>query len=53
MRFTHAIVRLPGKDMAAGITTSTLGPPDYAKALEQFDAYVAVLKDCNLGGDRS
>ncbi|WP_319526284.1 N(G),N(G)-dimethylarginine dimethylaminohydrolase [uncultured Desulfosarcina sp.] len=48
MTFTHAIVRRPGRDMAAGITTSTLGPPDTAKAMKQFDAYVTVLKDCNL-----
>jgi dimethylargininase len=48
MTFTHAIVRRPGKDMAAGITTSELGPPDYANALEQFDAYVTALNDCGL-----
>lgn len=48
MTFTHAIVRRPGGDLAAGITTSALGPPDYVKALEQFDAYVTALKDCNL-----
>jgi len=34
--------------MAAGITTSTLGPPDYAKALNQFDAYVDALTHCGL-----
>jgi dimethylargininase len=34
--------------MAAGITTSTLGPPDYTKALNQFDAYVDALTHCGL-----
>ncbi|WP_410288333.1 dimethylarginine dimethylaminohydrolase family protein [Desulfosarcina sp.] len=34
--------------MAAGITTSALGPPDYKKALEQFDAYVEALGKCGL-----
>jgi dimethylargininase len=48
MKFTHAITRRPGKNMASGITTSTLGPPDWAKALDQFDAYVDALKRCRL-----
>ena len=48
MTFTHAITRRPGKEMAAGITTSTLGPPDYTKALDQFDAYVNTLNHCGL-----
>ena len=48
MPFTHAITRRPGKEMAAGITTSTLGPPDYTKALDQFDAYVNTLNHCGL-----
>ena len=48
MKITHAIARRPGKEMAAGITTSTLGAPDYTKALDQFDAYVNALKDCGV-----
>ncbi|WP_319404599.1 N(G),N(G)-dimethylarginine dimethylaminohydrolase [uncultured Desulfosarcina sp.] len=48
MSFTHAITRRPGKEMAAGITTSTLGSPDYAKALDQFNAYVKALNQCGL-----
>ncbi|WP_155320173.1 dimethylarginine dimethylaminohydrolase family protein [Desulfosarcina alkanivorans] len=48
MNFTHAIARRPGEDMAAGITTSTLGTPDYHRALDQFDAYVAALNDCGI-----
>jgi len=34
--------------MAAGITTSRLGQPDYEKALVQFDAYVKTLEDCGV-----
>ena len=48
MTFTHAIARRPNKEMAAGITTSTLGPPDYTKALDQFDAYAEALTHCGL-----
>lgn len=48
MKVAHAIARRPGNKMAAGITTSTLGAPDYHKALEQFDAYVKTLKDCGV-----
>ena len=48
MTFAHAIVRQPGKDMASGITTSSLGLPDYTAALEQFDAYVNALIGCGL-----
>jgi dimethylargininase len=47
MEISHAITRRPGKELAAGITTSKLGPPDYDKALEQFDVYVKTLK--NIG----
>lgn len=48
MAFTHAIVRRPGKDMSGGITTSSLGLPDYTTAMEQFDAYLGALTDCGL-----
>jgi dimethylargininase len=48
MTFTHAIARRPEKDMAAGITTAALGTPDYQKALDQFDAYVKALIDCDV-----
>lgn len=48
MKLTHAIVRRPGKEMAAGITTANLGAPDMSKALEQFDAYVKALEYCGL-----
>lgn len=43
MRFTRAIVRPPAATFAAGITTSGLGPPDLALALEQHEAYCQTL----------
>ena len=46
-RFTHAIVRRPGANFAAGITTSG-GAPDLALALEQHAAYVAALTALGL-----
>lgn len=48
MTFTHAITRQPGKEVAAGITTSTLGLPDYARTQQQFDTYVDTLSDCGV-----
>jgi dimethylargininase len=48
MPITHAITRRPGQEMAAGITTSTLGPPDSAKTMQQFEAYVATLHKCGV-----
>lgn len=48
MHFTRAIVRRPNDSMANGITMSTLGPPNYQKALLQFDAYVDTLKRCGI-----
>jgi dimethylargininase len=46
--FTHAIVRSPGADMAAGLTTANLGVPDYALALEQHARYVEELERAGL-----
>ena len=46
MKITHAITRMPVKEMAAGMTTSNLGPPDHEKALDQFEAYIRALSDC-------
>ncbi|HVN57572.1 MAG TPA: hypothetical protein VMT63_04690 [Bacteroidales bacterium] len=43
-----AIVRRPGKNFAAGITTSDLGNPDYKKVLSQHKAYCNALADCGL-----
>ncbi len=45
---THAITRRPGEEMAAGITTSTLGPPDSARTMQQFEAYVDTLRKCGV-----
>jgi dimethylargininase len=47
-RFTHAICRRPGPDLAAGVTTADLGAPDHGLALVQFDAYVAALRSLGL-----
>jgi dimethylargininase len=44
MRFTRALVRPPACSYAAGITTSGLGPPDLALALEQHAAYGRALE---------
>lgn len=44
MRFTRAIVRPPAATFAAGITSSGLGAPDLALALEQHDAYGRTLE---------
>jgi dimethylargininase len=46
---THAITRLPGKNFADGITTSTLGSPSYPLMLQQHQAYRQALQ--NLGLD--
>ena len=48
MKLTHAIVRPPAATYADGITSSDLGPPDLALALEQHEAYCRVLSDLGL-----
>ena len=48
MRFTHAIVRPPADTFAAGITSSSLGAPDLALALEQHEAYCRTLERLGL-----
>jgi dimethylargininase len=48
MRFTRAIVRPPADTFAAGITSSTLGPPALALALEQHEAYCRTLERLGL-----
>lgn len=52
MRFTRAIVRPPAATFAAGITTSGLGPPDLAVALEQHEAYCRTLERLGLSLSR-
>jgi dimethylargininase len=48
MRFTHAIVRPPARNFAAGLSVSGLGPPDVALALEQHEAYCRALETLGL-----
>lgn len=46
--YTRAIVRKPGRNFANGITTSSLGQPDFNKALEQHAAYCEALNKCGV-----
>lgn len=46
--FTKAIVRKPAETFANGITTATLGAPDYQLALKQHEAYCEALIKCGL-----
>ena len=48
-KFSHVIVRRPGKSLCDGITSAPeLGKPIYEKAIEQHDAYIAALKQCGV-----
>ena len=46
--FNHAIVRTPGANFAEGLTTVSLGKPDFAKVLAQHAAYCNALQACGL-----
>lgn len=47
--FKNVIVRRPCKAMLDGITSCPeLGKPDYEKALQQHDDYIAALKKCGV-----
>ena len=49
MRFTKAIVRLPGENFSQGLTMSrSPSSPDFRKALEQHAAYCSALRACGL-----
>src|SRR5215210_5958759 len=48
MFFTHAIVRPPAASFADGLTSSGLGRPDLALALEQHEAYCQTLERLGL-----
>ena len=48
MSCTKAIVRTPGHSIVKGITTASLGKPDYQKALQQHEKYIAALRKCGL-----
>ena len=47
-RFTRALLRLPGENYAAGLTTSAEGAPVLARTLEQHRRYAAALEACGL-----
>jgi dimethylargininase len=46
--FTKAIVRPPCVRFSEALTTIDLGPPNYARALQQHAAYCAALERCGL-----
>lgn len=46
--FQTAIVRTPCEEMINGITSASLGKPDYKLALNQHAAYVDALRSCGL-----
>ena len=49
MRFTKAIVRLPGENFSQGLTMSrSQSGPDFRKALEQHAAYCRALEACGV-----
>lgn len=46
--FKKAIVCIPCKNMGQGLTSVSLGSPDYNLALRQHEAYVEALQNCGL-----
>lgn len=46
--YKHAIVRTPGSNFAAGLTTASLGVPRYDDVLAQHAHYCEALKECGL-----
>lgn len=46
--FRQAIVRRPGPDAAAGLTSAGLGSPDFSRLLSQHEHYVATLRRLGL-----
>ena len=46
--FQRAIVRTPGANFADGLTTGSLGKPDFAKVLAQHASYCDALQQCGL-----
>ena len=46
--FTRAIVRIPGTNFAAGLTTVDLGIPHFDRVLEQHARYCEALSECGL-----
>ena len=48
MKYTRAIVRIPGKSIISGLSSSGKTVPVYGKTLEQHHQYVAALGKCGL-----
>lgn len=46
--FSRAIVRPPAGNLADGLTSAALGPPDVAMALEQHARYCSALERCGV-----
>lgn len=46
--FKNAIVRRPCPEIIEGLTSASLGKPDYEKALVQHEKYVDALQSCGL-----
>ena len=46
--FTNVIVRKPGRSLADGITSASLGKPGYETALLQHAAYIEALRKCKV-----
>ena len=46
--FTKAIVRQPCPEMIRGLTSASLGKPDFHRAMKQHAAYVEALQSCGL-----
>ena len=47
--FTRALMRRPAANFAEGITTAAhRGPPNFALAMRQYEAYAQALRDCGL-----
>ena len=46
--FKNAILRKPCPEMIHGLTTATLGNPNYGVALEQHTSYIEALQSCGL-----
>lgn len=44
----QAIVRKPARSFSKGLTTATLGAPEYERALSQHQAYCEALESCGL-----
>jgi dimethylargininase len=45
---THALLRLPGQNLAAGLSQAGEGAPDVERALEQHQRYCEALADAGL-----